>query len=154
MTDYTELIKALRDNNACLSVKTLHEAADAIEELQAQLMFSNDAAKAIAEKVPKWIPVTERLPEEEACGCRVLCVLRKKSRGWVSVDARMPQDGDMVVTASRKGDAWFYRVEEYSGKEGFHYSRMFDRDVKFWVPLPEIDAVERRTVVLQEVEGK
>ena len=41
----------------------ISEAADAIEELQAQLMFSNDAAKSIAEKVPKWIPVTERLPE-------------------------------------------------------------------------------------------
>ena len=40
------------------------EAADAIEELQAQLMFSNDAAKTIAEKVPKWIPVTERLPKK------------------------------------------------------------------------------------------
>ena len=41
---------------------TFEEAADAIEELQAQLMYSNDAAKAIADKVPKWIPVTERLP--------------------------------------------------------------------------------------------
>ena len=41
----------------------LCKAADAIEDLQAQLMFSNDAAKSIAEKVPKWIPVTERLPE-------------------------------------------------------------------------------------------
>lgn len=30
---YDELVKALRDDNACLSVKTLHEAADAIEEL-------------------------------------------------------------------------------------------------------------------------
>lgn len=32
--DYTELVKSLRDDNACLSVKTLHDAADAIEELQ------------------------------------------------------------------------------------------------------------------------
>ena len=30
---YDELVKALRDDNACLSVKTLHEAADAIKEL-------------------------------------------------------------------------------------------------------------------------
>ena len=41
----------------------LKEAANAIEELQAQLMYSNDAAKAIAEKVPKWIPTIEKLPE-------------------------------------------------------------------------------------------
>lgn len=32
--DYSELVKALRDDNACLSIKTAHEAADAIEELQ------------------------------------------------------------------------------------------------------------------------
>lgn len=38
MTDYTELIKALRDDNACLSIKTLHNAADAIEELSKELM--------------------------------------------------------------------------------------------------------------------
>lgn len=35
--DYTELVKALRDDNACLSIKTAHEAADAIEELQGQI---------------------------------------------------------------------------------------------------------------------
>ena len=34
---YDELVKALRDDNACLSVKTLHEAADAIEELASKL---------------------------------------------------------------------------------------------------------------------
>ena len=45
------------------STLLLAEAANAIEELQAQLMYSNDMAKAIAEKVPRWIPVTERLPE-------------------------------------------------------------------------------------------
>ena len=47
MTDYTELVKALRDDNACLSIKTAHNAADAIEELQQ----------------PGWISVKERLPE-------------------------------------------------------------------------------------------
>ena len=33
MSDYDELIVKLRDDNACVSLKTLHEAADAIEEL-------------------------------------------------------------------------------------------------------------------------
>ncbi len=50
------------DDGSCTST-LMKEAADAIEELQAQLMFSNDAAKAIAEKVPKWIPVAKRLPD-------------------------------------------------------------------------------------------
>ena len=80
---YEELIKSLRlcreilhEDDSCIgfvdgsceafpicAFQLMEKAADAIEELQAQLMFSNDAAKAIAEKVPKWIPVTERLPE-------------------------------------------------------------------------------------------
>ena len=51
------------EDSACTDT-LMKQAADAIEELQAQLMYSNDAAKAIADKVPKWIPVTEMLPEE------------------------------------------------------------------------------------------
>lgn len=70
MMDYSELVKSLREHNGWALNETLDAAADAIEELQAQLMYSNDAAKAIAEKVPKWIPVTERLPEEYV---NVLC---------------------------------------------------------------------------------
>ena len=62
-----ELIKRLRETSVDFGESDhisvmLIEAADAIENLQAQLMYSNDAAKAIAEKVPKWIPVTGRLP--------------------------------------------------------------------------------------------
>lgn len=69
------LVKRLRERSVFLfphhgesrsyDADLMHEAADAIEELQAQLMFSNDAAKEIAAKVPKWISVTERLPEED-----------------------------------------------------------------------------------------
>lgn len=46
---YDELIKRLRDDNACVSLTTLHEAADAIEELSK----------------PCWISISERLPEEK-----------------------------------------------------------------------------------------
>ena len=97
MTDYAELVKALRlcmayeyscpecpyygghpDEDGCADI--LHkDAADAIEELQKDLERSKDfeafwqheaeeALKkfqvAIGSK-PKWIPVTERLPEED-----------------------------------------------------------------------------------------
>ena len=66
---YEELIGNLRAQATHFSIHDetsllLLKAADAIEELQAQLMYSNDAAKAIAGKIPKWIPVTERLPED------------------------------------------------------------------------------------------
>ena len=75
---YEKLVESLRncvadDNGCCFRCpedcngpcqeNLMKQAADAIEELQAQLMYSNDAAKKIAEKVPKWIPVTERLPD-------------------------------------------------------------------------------------------
>lgn len=55
---YDDLIKKLRADKISLDelMHILHEAADAIEELQAQLMYSND-------KVPKWSSVTQRLPK-------------------------------------------------------------------------------------------
>ena len=55
---YEELIAKLRAEEIPLDelVRLLHEAADVIEELQAQLMYSN-------EKVPKWNSVTQRLPK-------------------------------------------------------------------------------------------
>ena len=124
MPDYGKLIEQLRWYMNDETDELRNQAADAIEKLEEMCAY--------------WVEHYWDLWRDR----------------WVSVDARMPQDGDMVVTASHKGDAWFYRVEEYSAADGFHYSRMFDREVKFWVPLPEIDAVERRTVVLQEVEGK
>lgn len=124
MSDYSKLIEQLRWYMNDETDELRNQAADAIEKLEEMCAY--------------WVEHYWDLWRDR----------------WVSVDARIPQDGDMVVTASRKGDAWFYRVEEYSAADGFHYSRMFDREVKFWVPLPEIDAVERRTVVLQEVEGK
>ena len=45
---YDELVKRLREHNGWALNETLGQAADAIEELSK----------------PKWIPVTERLPEE------------------------------------------------------------------------------------------
>ena len=69
------------------------EAADAIEELQAQLMYSNDAAKKIAEKVPKWIPVTEDTPSD-----------------FVSVQAHMTDAGQFpsVREAYTVDGLWFF----------------------------------------------
>ena len=45
---YEELVKRLRSHNGWALNKTLDEAADAIEELSK----------------PRWIPVTERLPDK------------------------------------------------------------------------------------------
>ena len=70
---YEELVKALRDDNACLSIKTAHEAADAIEELQGQIDgWIEQERKALLKSVPKWIPVKESLPEGEVIAVNAL----------------------------------------------------------------------------------
>ena len=129
---YDELVKALRETDfsdgcPCEAEPLCKEkdcviiqAADAIEELQAQLMFSNDAAKAIAEKVPKWIPVTERLPEE---WCPVLGLIQYCEEPpaqmvlWYLGNGHWRETwrGDMIVSA-----------------------------VTHWMPLPEPPKGERK----------
>lgn len=117
---YDELVNWLREIHpekfgdawdfAFACQQAMHEAADAIEELQAQLMYSNDAAKAIAEKVPKWIPVTERLPNHEG---RYITAF---SKGEV---------GENVFLSFRGAPAkWYYNSEDTG-------------EVTHWMSLPE-----------------
>lgn len=87
MADYVELVKDLlhcaTSSEACTSCNrknerycqdNLHtEAADAIEKLQGTLFLMKKTAEFVAEKVPKWTPVTERLPEPDLpciCWCK------------------------------------------------------------------------------------
>ena len=106
---YDELIKSLREDHGKQYFARDMEAADAIEELQAQLMFSNDAAKAIAEKVPRWIPVTERLPEPNT---RVIGFM-----AWKAMTAIEYQNGK------------WYSID--------HLEPLPDEAVTHWMPLPE-----------------
>lgn len=86
---YDDLVKSLRicsrcdfgqDCNGCTQKsddafccdKLLHQAADAIEELQTYADLYKDmteksqrVARKVIDSYPKWIPVTERLPECE-----------------------------------------------------------------------------------------
>lgn len=97
---YAELVKRLRrcaSYDPRLVIQDCEEAADAIEELQAQLMYSNDAAKAIAEKVPKWIPVSERLPEDD------VFVLNCNDHGNIVI-------GKII------GGTWWYKYFSYQGQ--------------------------------------
>lgn len=95
----------------------LLQAADAIEQLDKDLERSkeyeafwekeaNEALRrfqvAIANKL-RWIPVTERLPEDEPLGVRVLCCLTKKRRGWSWVDDRLFMDGKFWHPKGQKG---------------------------------------------------
>ena len=59
---YEELIERLREAPSDWYDASLHyKAADAIEDLIAALAASNEV---IAKGKPRWIPATERLPEE------------------------------------------------------------------------------------------
>ena len=61
---YEELVKRLRSHSGWALNKTLDEAADAIEKLQEDSVPIDDMEMILSEVVkPRWIPVTERLPE-------------------------------------------------------------------------------------------
>ena len=64
LTMYEELVKDLRENHDRYFARDM-EAADAIERLQCFNALWQEAAKIAHEREPKWIPVTERLPEED-----------------------------------------------------------------------------------------
>ena len=84
---------ALYKDGGETAMKVANDYKARIEELQAQLMYSNDVAKAIAEKVPKWIPVDERLPSD-----------------FVSVQAHMTDAGNFppVREAYVVNKNWFF----------------------------------------------
>ena len=85
---YDELIKNLRNeaNEApalsSIGYFLMRQAADAIEELGVVVRTQ----KSVLDKFPRWIPVSERLPENGEyvlCFCRanIVCVLRRDKDG-------------------------------------------------------------------------
>ena len=93
---YDELIRNLRNESKYAlpsqTRKALIEAADAIEELTRDLDSMNEANIALYGALPKWIPVTERLPdagERALCYCRanIYEVMKMRTDGaWVHND--------------------------------------------------------------------
>lgn len=69
MTDYTELVKQLRELPHLLFVQLgfhenlVYKAADAIEELQRLNAEITRRELRLRMQKPRWIPVTERLPD-------------------------------------------------------------------------------------------
>ena len=126
---YEDLIKNLREeaekrdpcggNTINQKPYLLMEAADAIEDLQAQLPFSNDAPNAIAEKVPKWISVTERLPKEPY-GCLAIVWDNPRYGG-----------GDMFLNYYPEFIGYDGTWNDYDGEE-------IPLEVAYWMPLPKI----------------
>jgi hypothetical protein len=117
---YDELVKALHEGAEFLECSTpgiknsfakmCHNAADAIEELQADKAALNGTVTNLLEQIKdlrksRWIPVTERLPEE--AGCYLVAVKNDHKRRYSK-------------TAWFSHDSWFAR-----------------QDVTHWMPLPE-----------------
>lgn len=88
---YEELVKQLRGVSrytAGTVTDLCKQAADAIEELQRQIdAWVEPERKALIKSLPKWIPVTERLPEKRKwvlcrCEANITEVLRYENNEW------------------------------------------------------------------------
>ena len=129
-----ELIKALRDSNCATKgmcgmcpkrdkpciYRFASEAADAIEELQEDNAALNVTVSNLIEQIaelskPKWIPVTERLPEEH-----VFVLVR--------------QDDDRMMIAVRVDGNWWYRYFAYDVDR---WDENEQGTITHWMPLPE-----------------
>jgi hypothetical protein len=97
------------------------KSKEAVENTQAVI----DALEQI-EKEPKWIPVSERLPEE-----RKKCLVTFKG-GYVGIMCYAPDlyRVDKYDFYNKKGKAGWYDYDSECG----YYSR---DDVIAWLPLPE-----------------
>ena len=126
MTMYDKLIKRLRECTAEMNgEKTLwHQAADAIEKLQQITTHYEEESKGwwlaacdakeererLKEQIPKWIPVTERLPEKDQ---EVLIFLF----------------GEDPYIAWHNGEYW--------STEDFRLDEPDDWQPNYWFPLPQ-----------------
>lgn len=129
MRDYKQTVRELRDPHFVYHFSRdylknmMDDAADAIEEL-CELVDSNKTAV----KHGRWIPVSERLPEEDT---EVLISYRyKEGEGDTShVDIDITTYGQMYFGGNKVGNNKHWRAPfEY-----FHSNY----EVIAWMPLPE-----------------
>ena len=120
---YEELVKRLREAPSDLPDADLHyEAADAIEDLEFACNRYEKDYKDLCAYLPKWIPVTERLPEEDTD----VLVVRK----FLGVKGQVPPS-TYVEIASRYDDDWTAATDEYKIARSKHTNPLY------WMPLPE-----------------
>ena len=112
---YDELVKRLRNRRICIQQSgnlddfpLLKEAADAIEELSATV--------SKMEKATRWIPVEERLPQEDA---DVLAYVY-----W-------PDYGDTAICYGHWHNGWAHLFNHIEGELIKRFV------VTHWMPLPQ-----------------
>lgn len=108
---------------------TIAKAADAIDELELACNRYEKDYKSLCEYLPKWIPVTERLPNGEAE--RYLVAAPLMSHG-LRVSICYYADNLEEV------DEYDFKDEKHSGFFGYddEYGYYEKSGVKYWMPLP------------------
>lgn len=139
---YDELVKRLREHNGWALNETLDKAADAIEELvgfvqeaerdrdeyRERLDKATDAIEDLEnklnlwrhDKISRWIPVAERLPNED---------------GWYQVYAPWYSGGSSSGLKNINGNMYSaFKHGKWSIEVGYHKR---PGCVKAWMPLPQ-----------------
>ena len=120
---YDELIKRLRwcaSYDPRIVIQDCNEAADAIEELEFACNRYEKDYKDLCAYLPKWIPVTERLPEE-------------KINPYTN-------DFEPIICSTNFGDVRVYKYGTPIGWNEPHFwngAGIMDWYVTHWMPLPE-----------------
>ena len=112
---YDELVKRLRYKAGWDETGVFNEAADAIEELQGKLFMMKKTAEWLAEKMPKWIPVTEEPP------------LKVGDDGY----------NGYLVYANGYHEVADYTTDKFDNVPYFHVNGEYEPDVTHYMPLPQ-----------------
>lgn len=116
---YEELMKELRNMSKMgmkygMAIVKMREAADAIEKLEGKHFMMKKTAEWLAEKVPRWIPVTKQPP------------LKVGDEGYTGY----------LIFANGHYEIADYTTDKFDNVPYFHVNGEYEPDVTHWMELP------------------